>query len=202
MNCELKSSPRNSHFPSSWLIETPSTLPRADAWSVTDSLHRSRLALVQLSSLTSSLFLTHIFASRIYEGYHRSRKTVPESERASVPRSEWLRSKLYILFSTTTSFVTLAVKYAFVRLGTGIWKGRHGPCILYGSISWPQKDLSYFDVFSVAVFFQLVLYMAIRLAHHSFTLGELGLASFGAVILFMESLHVTIAKVGFFNEFR
>ena len=37
--------------------------------------------------------------------------------------------------------------------------------------------------------------MAIRLAHHSFTLGELGFATFGGAIVFMESLHVTIAQV-------
>ena len=37
--------------------------------------------------------------------------------------------------------------------------------------------------------------MAMRLAHHSLTLGELGLAAYGAVILYVETLHVTIAKV-------
>ena len=57
------------------------------------------------------------------------------------------------------------------------------------------KDLSYFDVVSVAAFYQLTLYMAIRLAHHSFTLGELGLTSFGGTILFMETIHVTMARV-------
>lgn len=56
-------------------------------------------------------------------------------------------------------------------------------------------DLSYIDVASVSIFYQFTLYMAIRLAHHSFTLGELGFATFGACILFMEALHLTIARV-------
>ena len=56
-------------------------------------------------------------------------------------------------------------------------------------------DLSYLDVLAAAGFYQLVLYMAMRLAHHSLTLGELGLAAYGAVILYVETLHVTIAKV-------
>lgn len=37
--------------------------------------------------------------------------------------------------------------------------------------------------------------MAIRLAHHSFTLGELSFTAFGATILFTEALHVTITRV-------
>ena len=114
--------PDDSLLPS-WLIEAPKTLRRPDAWDALRSLHRSRRALVQLSSLTSSLFLVHLFSSRIYEGYHRSLKTVPVSERASVPRSEWLRSRLYIGFSTLASLATLTVKAVFVHYRVGIWSG-------------------------------------------------------------------------------
>lgn len=56
-------------------------------------------------------------------------------------------------------------------------------------------DLTFLDVASVAVFYQFTLYMAIRLAHHSFTLGELSFTAFGATILFTEALHVTITRV-------
>ena len=58
-----------------------------------------------------------------------------------------------------------------------------------------NQDLTYFDVVSVAAFYQFTLDIAIRLAHHSFTLGELGLTSVGGTILFMETIHVTIARV-------
>ena len=59
-----------------------------------------------------------------------------------------------------------------------------------------SPDLTFLDVGSVAVFYQFTLYMAIRLAHHSFTLGELGLTAFGATILFVEAFRVTMTRVG------
>ncbi|THH10893.1 hypothetical protein EW145_g1022 [Phellinidium pouzarii] len=171
-------SPSDNALSSSWLIEAPIILPRPNAWSALQSLNRSRHALVQLSSLTSSLLLVHLFMSRIYEGYHRARKAVPESERASVPRREWLRSRLYILYTFSVALAALFAKFVFVISEVGIW-----------------RDLSYIDVFAVASFYQLTLYTSIRLAHHSFTLGELGILAFGASIMFMETLHVTIARI-------
>lgn len=111
-----------------WLIEKPATLSKAGALTALDSLKRSRRALVQLSSLTSSLLLVHLCASRLYEGYHRFRKTVPESERASVPRREWLRTQLYVVFSFLTSLSTLVSKTVLMRTNLGIWDG---PCHSY-----------------------------------------------------------------------
>ena len=113
----------DSPLPSSWLIEAPITLPHPNARTPIESLFHSRHALVQLSTLTSSLLLVHLFTSRLYEGYHRARKTVPESERASVPRSEWLRSRLYIAFALLASLATLFTKFIFVHKGLGNWKG-------------------------------------------------------------------------------
>lgn len=184
-------------LPNNWLIEAPIVLTRPGAWTAAESLLRSRHALVQLSSLTSSLLLTHLFASRMYEGYCRSRKTCLESERASVPRSEWLRSRLYIAFAVLSTLSAVGVKVAFARAKLGIWKGLSH----LGTSGKPYLnamqtlDLSTLDVLAAAAFYQLVLYLAMRLAHHSLTLGELGLASFGAVILFIETMHVTCAKV-------
>ena len=43
--------------------------------------------------------------------------------------------------------------------------------------------------------FQLALYIAIRLAHRGFTVGELGLVCFGGTALSMELLNLTKAKV-------
>lgn len=44
-------------------------------------------------------------------------------------------------------------------------------------------------------FYQLTLYVAIRLAHRGLTLGELGIVAFGGTVLFNELLNVTIARV-------
>lgn len=43
------------------------------------------------------------------------------------------------------------------------------------------------------------MYISVRLAHRSFTLGELGLVSVGATALFMEMANLTIARVRFFQ---
>jgi hypothetical protein len=62
------------------------------------------------------------------------------------------------------------------------------------------SDLSYWDVASGSVFFQFSLYIAVRLAHRGFTLGELGLVVFGATALFMELANLTVAKVCLCSE--
>lgn len=45
------------------------------------------------------------------------------------------------------------------------------------------------------MFFQFSLYACVRVAHHGFTFGELGLVAFGATVLFMELVNLTKAKV-------
>ena len=56
-------------------------------------------------------------------------------------------------------------------------------------------DLNVLEVAIVALFYQFTLYVAIRLAHRGFTLGELSLVCFGGTALFMEFLNLTISKV-------
>lgn len=56
-------------------------------------------------------------------------------------------------------------------------------------------DLNYFEIIVASIFYQLTLYMAIRLAHQGFTLGELGLTCFGGTALCLEFLNLTIARV-------
>jgi dolichol kinase len=56
-------------------------------------------------------------------------------------------------------------------------------------------DLSYWEIASGSIFFQFSLYIAARLAHRGFTLGELGLVVFGATALFTELLNLTVARV-------
>lgn len=58
-------------------------------------------------------------------------------------------------------------------------------------------DMSYFEVAAASLMFQSSLYIAIRLAHRGFTLGELSLVCFGATVLFMEMTQLTLARVRF-----
>jgi dolichol kinase len=51
------------------------------------------------------------------------------------------------------------------------------------------------EIASGSAFFQFSLYVAVRLGHRGFTLGELGLVVFGATALFTESVNLTVAKV-------
>jgi dolichol kinase len=56
-------------------------------------------------------------------------------------------------------------------------------------------DMNCYEVTVSSLFFQFTLYVGIRLAHGAFTLGELGLVSFGGTALCMELLNLTIARV-------
>jgi dolichol kinase len=56
-------------------------------------------------------------------------------------------------------------------------------------------DLTYVEVVTSAVFYQSTLYIALRLAHRVFTLGELGLVCFGGTSLWMELMNITTARV-------
>jgi hypothetical protein len=52
-----------------------------------------------------------------------------------------------------------------------------------------------FEAMACSLFYQFTLYVALRLAHRGFTLGELGLVCFGGTALSMELLNLTIARV-------
>ena len=56
------------------------------------------------------------------------------------------------------------------------------------------------EVVVAALFFQLTLYVALRLAHRGFTLGELGLVCFGGTALCLETINLTIARVKYLFE--
>lgn len=55
--------------------------------------------------------------------------------------------------------------------------------------------MNYFEVAVASLVYQFALYVAIRMAHRGFTLGELGLVGFGGTALFMELTNITIARV-------
>ena len=56
-------------------------------------------------------------------------------------------------------------------------------------------DMSFIELLLCSLFYQAALYLAIRLAHQGFTLGELGVVIFGASVLFMEGFNITVARV-------
>ena len=53
------------------------------------------------------------------------------------------------------------------------------------------------EAVAASLFYQSTLYIAVRLAHRGFTLGELALACFAATVLFMEMMNLTIARVSY-----
>lgn len=55
--------------------------------------------------------------------------------------------------------------------------------------------MSFIELLLCSLFYQVALYLAIRLAHQGFTLGELGVVIFGASVLFMEGFNITVARV-------
>ena len=55
--------------------------------------------------------------------------------------------------------------------------------------------MSFIELLLCSLFYQGALYLAIRLAHQGFTLGELGIVVFGASVLFMEGFNITVARV-------
>ncbi|KAJ3555264.1 hypothetical protein NM688_g2678 [Phlebia brevispora] len=166
-------------LPSNWLVEPPITLPKSGArLTAHQALLASRRSLVSLSTLCAAILIVHICASRVTEARHRRKKTVPDGELNHVPRQERRRAYLYVLFAVSVALWVWCVKIALVESHLGIWQG-----------------LSSFEVVSAALFYQFSLYSAVRMAHHGFTIGELGVVCFGATVLFTEMMNLTIARI-------
>ncbi|KAG8213069.1 Fph type histidine kinase [Butyriboletus roseoflavus] len=162
-----------------WLIEAPRILQHARApLSVLDALILSRRSLVDYATLCSFILLIQIFSSSWYEARYRRGRNVPEGERGSVPRSEARRTWTYWIYSYVLTLVALFVRHLFASNNINLW-----------------HNLSYFDIIVGSVFFQFCLYIALRLAHGGFTLGELALVCFGGVSLGTELLNLTRAQL-------
>ena len=71
----------------------------------------------------------------------------------------------------------------------------NGPKTLTAIGCPPSSDMGFIEVLLCSLFYQAALYLAIRLAHQGFTLGELGIVTFGASVLFMEGFNITVARV-------
>ncbi|KAF5382069.1 hypothetical protein D9615_004280 [Tricholomella constricta] len=172
-------SPYTNTLPQGWRIEAPLELPTSRrALTAIEALTLSRYSLVNLATFCSAILLLHVCASWWLEAQFCKRGNTAEGERASVPRSEGRRSWYYILFTLSVSAGIFGLKLLLHSQGLGIW-----------------QHLNYFETIFGALFYQFALYMAIRLAHRGFTLGELGLVCFGGTAISMEFLNITIARI-------
>ncbi|KAJ7510380.1 hypothetical protein B0H11DRAFT_2168715 [Mycena galericulata] len=99
-----------------------------------------------------------------------------DAERRSVPRSEALRGALFLAFALGAAAGAFVLRLVLGRVGVGVW-----------------RHLTPLDTFTGALFYQLTLYVALRMAHRGFTLGELGLVCFGGAAVFMEGLGLSAA---------
>ncbi|KAG6909936.1 hypothetical protein DXG01_014205 [Tephrocybe rancida] len=146
-------------LPQGWLIEVPAQLYNSqNVPTALDALVRARYNLVDLATFCSTILLLHVCASWYHEARYLRRGNNVEGERASVPRSEARRTSYYILFTLAVTIGIFGLKFVFQHKKFELW-----------------EHLNYFEVIFCALFYQFALYMAIRLAHRGFTLGELGL---------------------------
>lgn len=160
-----------------WHIEAPMTLAGSTI-SPMQAVIRSRAAAVDLGTLCSATLLLHVGASAAFEARYRKTHHVSDGERGSVPRSEMRKAGYYIAFVFGSTLSLLALRIALPLFGIDIW-----------------TRLSLWDFASLATFFQFSLYIAVRLAHHGLTLGELVVIAFGATALFSELTHLTLARL-------
>ncbi|KAJ7722742.1 hypothetical protein DFH07DRAFT_1006356 [Mycena maculata] len=166
-----------------WPLTLPSYSLHAHPLPITPeiALLYGRYALVDLATLTSTLLLMHVGASGWLEGRARrlagglgnGSASTATDERTSVPRSEPLRGLLFLAFAGGLSGVVWVV-----RVRVGIW-----------------AYLTPLDTIAAAWFYQLTLYVALRMAHRALTLGELGLVCFGGAAVFVEGWGVGIGGI-------
>ncbi|KAI0309249.1 hypothetical protein OF83DRAFT_1089205 [Amylostereum chailletii] len=163
----------------SWYIEPPLQLNNGGhPYPPLQSLVLSRRAAVNLGTLCSCILLTHVCASHYFEARYRRTHRAADGERGSVPRSEMRKWWLYILFTLVVSACLLGARFLFAEARIGIW-----------------QYLSYWEIACSATFFQLSLYIAVRLAHRGVTLGELAIIVFGATSLYVEMVNLTRARM-------
>ncbi|KAF9266547.1 hypothetical protein L218DRAFT_956320 [Marasmius fiardii PR-910] len=170
--------PTLNPLPSNWRIEPPLSLrnPKG-SYTPLEALVLSRYNAVDLAVMCSSILLLHICSSWWLEHQYSS-STEVDGERKSVPRSEGRRLWYYVAFTLGVSFAVVGLKVAFQLLSWGFWQ----------HLTWLEVAIS-------SLFYQFTLYVAVRLAHRSFTLGELGVVAYGGTALFMELLNVTRARI-------
>ncbi|KXN91673.1 Dolichol kinase sec59 [Leucoagaricus sp. SymC.cos] len=169
----------NAVLPSGWIIEAPSELHNLrGSYVATQALLLSRFSLVNLSTLCSTILLLHIYASWWFERRYSKSPSSKDGERTSVPRNEGRRAWYYTLFTVAISAGAATARIILNQRRIGIW-----------------QHLTIFETIVASVFFQFCLYIALRMAHRGFSLGELGLVCFGGTALWLEFLNLTIARL-------
>jgi dolichol kinase len=113
----------SSPLPAGWLIEPPAQLVNPQGqYTALEALVLSRYNLVDLATFCSTLLLFHVCASWWIEARYRKCAYTPEGERGSVPRSEGLRSRNYVLFTFGVSLGALCIRALLEEVGYGIWQ--------------------------------------------------------------------------------
>lgn len=121
----MKSSASGKALPDNWLVEDPRVLSQApNPLTAIEALVLSRRNLVDLATLCSLLLLTHVCASWWAEASQR-RTGIPDTERASVPRSEMQKAWVYSSFTIMLTMSTFGIRMAMGEAGWGIWQREH-----------------------------------------------------------------------------
>ena len=106
-----------------WRIEEPVVLPNSRTpLTALDAIIHSRRNLVDLATFCSTLLLSQVIASWIFEWKYSLKNNALEDERASVPRQEGRKVGLYVLFIFSTTFGALCIKALTLDTGLGIWQ--------------------------------------------------------------------------------
>lgn len=110
-------------LPAAWLIEPPAELTESqNKYPALQALVLARLSLLNLATFCSSILLLHVCASWWLEARFTKPGHAAEGERASVPRSEGLRSWYYIVFTLCVSAGLLGLKALLDHHDLPLWK--------------------------------------------------------------------------------
>ncbi|CEL55447.1 dolichol kinase [Rhizoctonia solani AG-1 IB] len=158
---------------------TTASMPLAENWHMEgalplqensysrESLVSSRRAFLQCTFLNTLVLLAHLYAAS-------SRRNWPKPENTPHGGRQVL---LFIGFAGCLTVVSGVFYEAARVLELGIWDA-----------------ISRLDVICSTFFFQIALYVSVRLARRALTLGELVLIGHGATALFLETLNISIVK--------
>ncbi|KAI6122178.1 histidine kinase [Pisolithus croceorrhizus] len=118
-------SPESGLLPPGWLIEAPRVLTTGrSSLSALEALILSRRTLVDYAVLCSFILVVQILASSWYEARYRRRRSVPEGERGSVPRSEMRRTWLYSAFALVFTLILLVIRFFLAQYHIAIWQSK------------------------------------------------------------------------------
>ncbi|CAE6516178.1 unnamed protein product [Rhizoctonia solani] len=146
-----------------WHMEGP--LPLQEYPHRRESLVSSRRAFLQCTFLNTLVLLVHMYAANSRRNWPRPENT-PHGGRKVL---------LFVGFAVCLTAASCVVYEAARLLEFGFW-----------------NEISRLDVVCSTLFFQIALYVSVRLARRALTLGELVLIGHGATALFFETLNISI----------